>query len=97
MIATCYGATPFTTKDIAERTDCCPERASAKLRGVADRLVNAALAHPHVWAASGRPDRVARAVCDFVIAAGPIAKGDPPTFRQWICELLASSEAAAGG
>ncbi len=95
MIGTSHGLTPFTTQQVAERTGCCPRRASAKLQALVERLVTVALAEPQRWAQSARPDRAARAYTEHVITAGALAAADPATFRRWVQQLV-EAECSAG-
>ena len=92
-IGTCHGRTPFTTQEVADLTGCSPNRSTAKVRNLAQRIVTAALADPRLWATTGRPDRVARALTEFVITAGALAAGDPASFQLWIRDLLENGRA----
>ena len=95
MIGTSSGLTPFTTQDVADALGCSPKRSTRRLQDLTDRLVNAALSDPRVWAATGRPDRVARGLTEFLAAAGALAAAEPQKFRGWIEELVSERREAS--
>jgi len=80
-------SSPYTAQEVADATGVCMTRATKKVDRIED-LLRRLLSRPGVFAASRRPDRVARAVADFLLAAGPLAQSDPERFRQWLLELL---------
>lgn len=90
MIDTEFAEAPYTTDQVAERLGCSRGNTSRKVCGLADRIVNAAMADPTLWAKSGRPDRAARGFCEFVITAGALAAGDPAAFQGWVRKMLES-------
>jgi hypothetical protein len=88
MIATDHGVTPWSCQDVRNATGCCLTRATAKLRSIADRIVSDLLDNPARWSATGRTDRIARAITELLTAAGPLAAADPQKFRHWLGELI---------
>ena len=82
------GAAPWTCKEAGLALGVCPTRAPETVRRVAERIRSAAMAEPRRWAASGRPDRIARAMSSFLTAAGRLAAADPETFSAWVRELV---------
>ena len=92
MIDTEFAAAPFTTDEVAERLKCSRGNTTRKVRDVAERIVNAAMADPSLWAKSGRPDRAARGFTEFVITCGALAAGDPAAFQLWVRKMLERQE-----
>ena len=92
MIDTDFAESPYTTDVAAERLKCSRGNTTRKIQGVAERIVNAAMADPSLWATSGRPDRAARGFTEFVLTAGALAAGDPAAFQLWVRKMLERQE-----
>ncbi|HUU32138.1 MAG TPA: hypothetical protein VMY69_08580 [Phycisphaerae bacterium] len=85
------GRSKYSTKQAADALGCCRSNTSRKLEAIARRMNRAVLAEPKRWARSGRPDRVARALTEWVTAAGKLAAAQPETFNQWVRDMLAAA------
>ncbi len=83
-IATDYGIAPFTIKQVASATGCCPRRSTAKLQNIADRIWDIILADPGLWAKSQRPDRVARGIQELMKTVGQLAEAAPDQTKTWL-------------
>jgi len=80
--------TPWTVDQASRHLRISPGSTTRRLRQIADRFGRAVLAEPAAYAASGRDDRVARAVTEVLIDMGRLFAADPAGAKRWVRQMV---------